>query len=664
MDWAAVSNFGAKAAATLSEASKLAELKLGEAGKLAEDKLEEAKLRAQPPITVGQYRLVKLKKLADGGFSEVFLARDADGEDLFALKRMVCQTAAAKADAKSELKLLKAFGAHPNLIAVLGASARAMTVPGQRVESMEIHFLFPLYRDGSLFDIMWAALEKKRSGGNGTRSGSQGFGSDGGAWPFPEPFLLQVASGVAKGLKAMHDKGYAHLDMKPHNVMLANDGTPIIMDLGSAAPHRRDIATRQDAHKAEDEASTKCSAPYRCPELTEVRHPAALDFTAADSWSLGCTLFAMAFDAWSPFESEVEGVKRLAILNGKYSFPSQRRNALGCVYSEGFCDLLRSLLNLDPLARPNMGELRRFLAILAKHEPLPPPQPRGSGAASGAGAAAGGENSGKGALKQYLDKQAQSPPSQSIAPPRTAAPAAAAARPPTPPPAAAPAAAPPNLLDFFDDPAPPHSSNNNSSSRGDFAGSAFDTPAFSAPAPAPPPQPPSFDAFGSAPAGGAPTGAAVASDDDFGDFGDFVGASGPSSAPATSSSSSTGGGDFGQFNGFHPAQQQQVPQQPQQPSQAFQQQQPMYSQQSLQYAPNMQQQQQPAMMMGMNPSPQHQQQQPMMSMGMNSSPLASYPLGDPFASAAAPPAAPTAQAPAPAAKKSGGLDALNPFEGL
>ena len=653
MDWAAVSNFGAKAAATFSEASKLAELKLGEAGKLAEDKLEEAKLRAQPPITVGQYRLVKLKKLADGGFSEVFLARDADGGDMYALKRMVCQTAAAKADAKSELKLLKAFGAHPNLIAVLGASARAMTMPGQRVESMEIHFLFPLYRDGSLFDIMWAALEKKRSGsngGNGSRDGSQGFGSDGGAWPFPEPFLLQVASGVAKGLKAMHDKGYAHLDMKPHNVMLANDGTPIIMDLGSAAPHRRDVATRQDAHKAEDEASTKCSAPYRCPELTEVRHPAALDFTASDAWSLGCTLFAMAFDAWSPFESEVEGVKRLAILNGKYSFPPQRRNALGCAYSEGFCDLVSRLLSLDPLARPNMGELRRYLTILAKHEPLPPPQPRNA-------AAAVGDDSGKGALKQYLDKQAQNPSSQSAAAPKAAPAPAVAARPPTPPPAAA-AAPPPNLLDFFDDATPPQ--NSSSSTSGHFGGNAFDTPAFSAP-----PQPPSFDAFGSAPASGAPPSNATAADDDFGDFGDFVGAPGPSSSN-TSSSSSSGGGDFGQFSGFPPTQQQPQPalqqssaplyqqQQPQQPAPMYQQP-PMYPQQGMQYAASpQQQQQQQAMMMGMNPSPQ----QPMMMTRMN-------PAADPFASAAAPPpnASPSAQASA-AKKKGGGLDALNPFEGL
>jgi hypothetical protein len=34
--------------------------------------------------------------------------------------------------------------------------------------------------------------------------------------------------------------------------------------------------------------------------------------------------YAMAFEAFSPFESEAEGVKRLAILNGKYLYPPGR----------------------------------------------------------------------------------------------------------------------------------------------------------------------------------------------------------------------------------------------------------------------------------------------------------------------------------------------------
>lgn len=53
-------------------------------------------------------RVTKVKRLAEGGFSEVFLARSTGGDDrMWALKRMVCQTPASKADAKAELKILK-----------------------------------------------------------------------------------------------------------------------------------------------------------------------------------------------------------------------------------------------------------------------------------------------------------------------------------------------------------------------------------------------------------------------------------------------------------------------------------------------------------------------------------------------------------------------------
>ncbi len=101
MDWAKlsadVSAWGERAKATLSDAADA-----------AQSKVEEAKLQLlHAPVVVGPYTVVKLKRLAEGGFSEVFLVREADGEQLFALKRMVCQTPAAKADAKSELAVLK-----------------------------------------------------------------------------------------------------------------------------------------------------------------------------------------------------------------------------------------------------------------------------------------------------------------------------------------------------------------------------------------------------------------------------------------------------------------------------------------------------------------------------------------------------------------------------
>ena len=54
-------------------------------------------------------------------------------------------------------------------------------------------------------------------------------------------------------------------------MLLADDGTPVLMDLGSCAKARKTVDDRRGALALEDEASVKCSAPYRAPELTEVR---------------------------------------------------------------------------------------------------------------------------------------------------------------------------------------------------------------------------------------------------------------------------------------------------------------------------------------------------------------------------------------------------------
>jgi len=40
---------------------------------------------------------------------------------------------------------------------------------------------------------------------------------------------------------------FAHRDMKPGNVMIADDGSPILMDFGSAIPARIRIETRTQA---------------------------------------------------------------------------------------------------------------------------------------------------------------------------------------------------------------------------------------------------------------------------------------------------------------------------------------------------------------------------------------------------------------------------------
>jgi serine/threonine kinase 16 len=209
---------------------------------------------------------------------------------------------------------------------------------GQRAGIIEFNFLFPLCAGGSAWDLA-------------TDEGSV----------IPERECLRLFRGACAGVLALHRAGYAHRDLKPHNILLdapfgkdGSGGRAIVMDLGSAAKFPLVITSRRHALEVQDEAATKCSAPYRAPELFEPPSEGVIG-AGVDVWSLGCTLYAMAF-GWSPFESAAEGLKRLAILNGGFSFPDPcwRR---GEAYSPSFCSLISAMLVVDSEDRPSLEDV-------------------------------------------------------------------------------------------------------------------------------------------------------------------------------------------------------------------------------------------------------------------------------------------------------------------
>jgi serine/threonine kinase 16 len=141
----------------------------------------------------------------------------------------------------------------------------------------------------------------------------------------------------------------AHRDIKPGNVLIADDGkTPILMDFGSVARARVNITSRQQAIAQQDLAAQQCSMPYRAPELFDVKTDTVLD-EKVDIWSLGCTLYAMAYGQ-SPFEAMA-----LAVLNGQFKFPTD--SELERLYGQGLRDFISWMLTINPSERPDIHQV-------------------------------------------------------------------------------------------------------------------------------------------------------------------------------------------------------------------------------------------------------------------------------------------------------------------
>ncbi|KAJ6507891.1 other/NAK protein kinase [Mycena vitilis] len=146
---------------------------------------------------------------------------------------------------------------------------------------------------------------------------------------------------------------YAHRDLKPGNIMIADDGSPIVMDFGSCVKARVEITNRSQALVQQDIAAEQSTMAYRAPELYDVKTDTTLD-EKVDIWSLGCTLFAMAY-SHSPFENtqitEQGGSIAMAVLNAQYKQPANS------AYSQGFKDLVDSMLKVDPKVRPDIHKV-------------------------------------------------------------------------------------------------------------------------------------------------------------------------------------------------------------------------------------------------------------------------------------------------------------------
>ncbi|ARF53112.1 protein kinase domain-containing protein [Streptomyces gilvosporeus] len=160
----------------------------------------------------------------------------------------------------------------------------------------------------------------------------------------PEPAVRALGTGLAEALVAIHAAGLVHRDLKPGNVLVAEDG-PRVIDFG--------ISRAVDATQVTRTGAVMGTPGFMAPEQIVSSREAG---PAADVFSLGCVL-VFAATGLGPF-----GAGNTAeILYRAVHAPPQLTDIPDALRS-----LLAACLDKDPAGRPSTAAL---LAALGSAEP-------------------------------------------------------------------------------------------------------------------------------------------------------------------------------------------------------------------------------------------------------------------------------------------------------
>jgi serine/threonine protein kinase len=150
----------------------------------------------------------------------------------------------------------------------------------------------------------------------------------------------RLGRGVLAALTAAHVAGIQHRDVKPANVLLRPDGTPVLTDFG--------IAALQDSTALTAPGTLIGSPEYIAPERIRGRE----GDPASDLWSLGMLLYT-AVEGDNPMRRATTLATLAAVLDEPV--PPPRRAA-------ALTPVLAALLQRDPAARPPEDALDRMFA--------------------------------------------------------------------------------------------------------------------------------------------------------------------------------------------------------------------------------------------------------------------------------------------------------------
>ncbi|MFB7256431.1 serine/threonine-protein kinase, partial [Streptomyces nojiriensis] len=160
--------------------------------------------------------------------------------------------------------------------------------------------------------------------------------------PMTPQRAAHIGEQVLAALRSAHDSGVLHRDVKPGNVLIANDGRVVLGDFG--------IATLEGSSAITMTGEVVGSPEFLAPERALGRDPGP----ASDLWALGVMLYA-AVEGVSPFRQATPLDTLRAVVDAELP-PPRRAGALEPV--------LEGLLRKDPAQRLPAAEAARMLRVV------------------------------------------------------------------------------------------------------------------------------------------------------------------------------------------------------------------------------------------------------------------------------------------------------------
>jgi serine/threonine protein kinase len=256
------------------------------------------------PVIDGRFEL--LERLGGGGMGQVWRARDLVLQRDVALKEVTAPAAQAFGADSAQAGVLRqrvlreaqalARLHHPNVVTIFHI-----------VDSHELQhpwLVMELVTGGSLYDRL-------------TRG------------PLTVPEATRIGRGVLSALRAAHAAGIQHRDVKPGNVLLRADGTPVLTDFG--------IAALQESPGLTATGMLIGSPEFMAPERI---HGQEGD-PASDLWSLGLLLY-VGLEGFNPLRRETTIATIAAVVDAPIPPPA---------HSGALAPVLAGLLVRDPAHR-------------------------------------------------------------------------------------------------------------------------------------------------------------------------------------------------------------------------------------------------------------------------------------------------------------------------